>query len=866
MAKTVVIVDSEVKAQTLRANAALDIETILLLSTPMKVSFVASGDEEPEEGGLSFDFAPTEQAREFSVQLLASAASGIYLALDNDHMGDYWSWMIAGFLASKSEDFPPARRLMPAGLNPEDIATAFEEAQPVEDTGGWNFLIRTLFSSCLSRHLQRLIGTASGPGDLQLNSSSLTTLFLLGERKNEIELYSPTMKWQVRVNLSAEQGELFARLQHVRHLSDDGFIEDPDQVRAIVNSFKEYPFTVTSVNRSSIEIPAPSPYRLPDLLQDAFLFHGISPKQAFQAVTELFAGVVIDGKRLGLISSCLPMDNGVTLGMIEKIRQQVSESFGKDALGRGNDVDPDSGHIVPLKPEIPENAVRQASGETASRIYSLIRNRALASQMIPAAGETIGVDFSAGENCAFHASMRSVHEKGYLRACHSPQEKSLLDPCPLAGAVEGQIFSLLKILPEKISVFPAELYTLDSLFVDLADFSMIFDRTGVDLIQQLLDLKYIEIDQDGYLQCLDRLFKVTDIVNRVFPTMTGINLSAYIEQTVEEVVSGRKAPDFALNQFEQTFYQQGKSLGKAAQSQQQVSSQAAPQMPRRQQTSSRIFKASPSAPPQKLPSREIEPAEVKIPEESGQIVDSADLQTDELAAVIETEDARLAEGVGEGLDQKMETANASLEDDIQGGDEQADEVQVAGALDDLPAEMETGPEPDMPGQAISPATKESRKCPQCARPLLLKGDKYGKFWACSGFPACRHTEAFVGTQDEGMECPVCRQGTVILKRTPAGKDFYVCPEDKCEFMAWSKPHPVVCPACSLPYLVEKKNIRGKIELRCPRAGCNYKQSLSGAAVPDDAGDASAAPQKKTVRIRRVPGGGVKRRVVVRRKK
>ena len=155
--------------------------------------------------------------------------------------------------------------------------------------------------------------------------------------------------------------------------------------------------------------------------------------------------------------------------------------------------------------------------------------------------------------------------------------------------------------------------------------------------------------------------------------------------------------------------------------------------------------------------------------------------------------------------------------------------------------------------------------------MLLKEDRFGKFWDCSGFPGCRHSEAVGDHGDQQMACPVCSGGQVVNKRTPTGKTFYVCLDADCEFMAWSRPHHIPCQVCDSPYLVEKKTLGGKSQLRCPRAGCNYTRNLDG-AVGSDGPEAPAPPKKKVRRVRRVAKGssglksGGKRRVrVVRRK-
>jgi len=153
---------------------------------------------------------------------------------------------------------------------------------------------------------------------------------------------------------------------------------------------------------------------------------------------------------------------------------------------------------------------------------------------------------------------------------------------------------------------------------------------------------------------------------------------------------------------------------------------------------------------------------------------------------------------------------------------------------------------------------------------LLKNDRFGKYWSCSGYPACRHSESY-GEEQEKLDqiCPLCHEEGIAVKITPTGKKLYVCPGRECEFMAWSQPHDASCPNCGSPFLVEKKKAGGRIVLCCPKAGCSYQQSL---AEDNDAGGmgADGEPKKKKILVRRKKGSsagsGTKKKVVVRRKK
>ncbi len=96
-------------------------------------------------------------------------------------------------------------------------------------------------------------------------------------------------------------------------------------------------------------------------------------------------------------------------------------------------------------------------------------------------------------------------------------------------------------------------------------------------------------------------------------------------------------------------------------------------------------------------------------------------------------------------------------------------------------------------------------CEVCGSPMVIKLGRYGKFYACSNFPDCRHTQAIV--KEIGVECPNCHQGQIIERKTKRNRIFYGCNRyPECEFTSWDKPIGRDCPKCG-QYLVEKK-VRG----------------------------------------------------------
>ncbi len=107
-----------------------------------------------------------------------------------------------------------------------------------------------------------------------------------------------------------------------------------------------------------------------------------------------------------------------------------------------------------------------------------------------------------------------------------------------------------------------------------------------------------------------------------------------------------------------------------------------------------------------------------------------------------------------------------------------------------------------------------KKCPECGRPLVIKWGRFGKFYACSGFPECKYSESIV--KSTGVKCPKCGQGELIERKTKKGKIFYSCSRyPKCDFALWDKPTGQKCPKCG-SLLVEKNK-----QIKCSNKECDY---------------------------------------------
>ena len=107
-------------------------------------------------------------------------------------------------------------------------------------------------------------------------------------------------------------------------------------------------------------------------------------------------------------------------------------------------------------------------------------------------------------------------------------------------------------------------------------------------------------------------------------------------------------------------------------------------------------------------------------------------------------------------------------------------------------------------------------CPECGSPLVKRKGRYGEFVACSNYPECKYVKKEEKEVVEIMDCPFCKDGKIVEKKTRKGKVFYGCSNyPKCKTACWDKPSGEVCPECG-KLLVEKNGT-----VKCSE--CSYQK-------------------------------------------
>ncbi len=123
---------------------------------------------------------------------------------------------------------------------------------------------------------------------------------------------------------------------------------------------------------------------------------------------------------------------------------------------------------------------------------------------------------------------------------------------------------------------------------------------------------------------------------------------------------------------------------------------------------------------------------------------------------------------------------------------------------------------------------EGRVCPSCSSPLVYKVGKYGKFIGCSSYPNCKHIEPLEKPLDTHVNCPQCKTGSILKRKSRNGKIFYSCSGyPKCNYALWNMPINESCPECQWPILTVKETKTRGVEKVCPQKDCKYATPYEG---------------------------------------
>lgn len=542
--KNLVVVESPTKAKTI-AKILGDGFVIVssmghIIDLPLKKLGV------DVENGFEAEYV-TIPGRQKVLAALKKGAKGkeaIYIATDPDREGEAIGWQLKQRVFKKGDN---VLRVTFHEITPAAVKEAF--AHPRE------FDINMVEAQVGRRVLDRVVGYFLSPllwkkiaRGLSAGRVQSVALRLIIEREREIQKFISKEYWEVEAELSKGESKFLAKLDK----KDKAKIEINNNIEAenICNDLKDKEFRVSEVKESEKKRYPSPPFITSTMQQEAFNKLRFNANKTMSVAQGLYEGIDIgQDNPVGLITYMRTDSPRVAPEAISEVRDYIAMNFGKEHLPEK----PNYYKVKKLAQEAHEairptfvsrhpESLKNFLTPDQVKLYTLIYNRFVASQMKPAIYKVTAVSIEAGEY-QFNASGSILDFAGFIAAYNDNVEddeegrdKPVKNTVPLLS--KDDILELLKVLPSQHFTKPPGRYSDSSLIKALEEYGIGRPSTYAPIIYTLIMRDYVRRVK-GYFNPTELGFKVCDLLVEYFPKIVDVGFTALMEEELDEVEEGR---------------------------------------------------------------------------------------------------------------------------------------------------------------------------------------------------------------------------------------------------------------------------------------------------------------------------------------
>jgi DNA topoisomerase-1 len=595
-AKNLVIVESPAKAKTLGKYLGKDFQ--------VKASVGHIVDLPKSKLGVDVknDFAPdfhVIQAKKKVIDELKKAAKGkehIYLASDPDREGEAIAWHIAGQVGKNRKR---VHRVLINEITKKAVQEAIANPQELD---------RNKFDAQVARRiLDRLVGYKISPllwkkvrRGLSAGRVQSVAVRLVCEREREVRAFAALEYWSLAALLDGGVPPSFrARLAQWQgqKLDPKKFrVENEARVQEIIRSLDGASWVIGEVEKKERRrFPAP-PFVTSKLQQEAARKLGFQPKRAMQIAQHLYEGVELGAEgSAGLITYMRTDSTRVSNDALNAVRGFVESQYGKNYLPeqpntyRSKRAAQDAHEAIrPTSMEYSPERVRRYLRRDAFQLYSLIWDRFVASQMLPAIFDQTAFEIPVRE-AVFRASGQQLKFDGFMkvyiegrdeRAAQANGEDTEEDDDESRDAEgllpdlhKGDLLTLRSLEQRQHFTQAPPRYTQASLIKELDEKGIGRPSTYATIVSNILDREYVEQDERRTLAATDLGFLVTDLLVESFPDILNVEFTAGMEDELDKIEEGKEKWTKAMKRFYTPF---SRDLKKAEKEMRDVKRQEVP--------------------------------------------------------------------------------------------------------------------------------------------------------------------------------------------------------------------------------------------------------------------------------------------------
>ena len=539
-AKDLVVVESPTKARTL--------ERMLGPAYKVEASFGHIRDLPKSKMGVNLKtFAPEyivpddSEKHARTLRREAKGANHVWLATDLDREGEAIAWHLADVIKVPKSKL---RRVTFHEITPAAIDEAFKHPREIDQD--------LVNAQQARRVVDRLVGYTMSPllwkkirYGLSAGRVQSVALRLIVDREREITAFVPVEYWSLEAVLANHAGQTFTAevIQHKGHKLEIHHGETAEKHRA---ALADAAYVVKSLEKRESGRNAAPPFTTSTLQQEASRKLGYSVKRTMVLAQQLYEGISMGASgSVGLITYMRTDSLHVAEGALKQARDVIVSEFGvpyaldkpRHYKTRSKGAQEAHEAIRPTDMARTPDRMKRFLKPDQLRLYTMIWQRAIASQMAPARFENTRMDIDAGQYM-LRANGRRVLFDGFLRVYTEGTEEPEKEISPLPEVTAGEALKLLGLDASQHFTQPPARFTEASLVKTLEEHGIGRPSTYAPTISTLIGRKYVRKEGRALIP-EDVGFVVTDFLHEHFPEIVDTGFTARMEADLDKIAEGQ---------------------------------------------------------------------------------------------------------------------------------------------------------------------------------------------------------------------------------------------------------------------------------------------------------------------------------------
>lgn len=562
MPKNLVIVESPAKAKTISKYLGEDFD-VMASYGHVRDLVPKEGAVDPEHGfAMKYQIIERNEKHVNAIVRALKKSEALYLATDPDREGEAISWHLVELLNEKQAlNGKPVHRVVFHEITKNAIKEAIEHPRTISDElvsaqqarRALDYLVGFNLSPLLWKKVQR--GLSAG----RVQSPALR---MIVERELEIEAFKAREYWSIEADLSKDDQPFASRLVQYRGEKVEQFsFGDEAAAREVEKTILDAAggrLIAVSVDKKQRRRNAAAPFTTSTLQQEASRKLGFNTNRTMRVAQRLYEGIELPGEgNVGLISYM--RTDSVTLASVavEEIREVIRERYGAanvpetqpEYKSKAKNAQEAHEAIRPTSAARTPDDLKGKLDADQFKLYTLIWQRTMASQMVPAVFDTVALEFSPGAEIPeardpghrFRANGSVLVEPGFIAVYQEGRDDNSDDETDrlLPEVVAGDVVTLEKLRPEQHFTEPPPRFTEASLVKTLEEYGIGRPSTYASIIATLKNREYVEMDGKRFIPTdIGRI--VNAFLTEHFTQYVDYDFTARLEDDLDAISLGQK--------------------------------------------------------------------------------------------------------------------------------------------------------------------------------------------------------------------------------------------------------------------------------------------------------------------------------------